>query len=80
MTELKAAMQAGYIRYSSAERIIEQVMIHDGVVVTLGHKVVIPIDNAPMAGQTITRRCTNIWVREGDMWRMFSRHCSNILE
>ena len=78
VTELKGAMRAGYIRYSAAERVIEQVMIHEGVVVTLGHEVVTPIDHAPMAGQTITRRCTNIWVPDGDTWRMFSRHCSNI--
>lgn len=78
--ETQGAMRAGYIRYSSLERIIEQVMIHTGVVVTLGHEVAIPIDNAPMAGQKITRRCTNIWVPEGNTWRMFSRHASNVTE
>lgn len=79
VAEIQGAMRAGYIRYSSLERIIEQVMIREGVVVTLGHEVMTPIDNAPMAGQQITRRCTNIWVPEGDTWRMFSRHASNIL-
>ncbi len=78
--ETQGAMRAGFIRYSFLERVIEQVMIHSGVVVTLGHEVAIPIDNAPMAGQKITRRCTNIWVSEGNTWRMFSRHASNITE
>lgn len=77
--EIQGAMRAGLIRYSFLERVIEQTMIHAGVVVTLGYEVAIPIDNSPMAGQKITRRCTNIWVPEGDMWQMFSRHASNIL-
>ena len=78
--EIQGAMRAGYIRYSFLERVIEQVMIHESVVVTLGHEIMTPIDNAPMAGQKITRRCTNIWVPEGNTWRMFSRHASNITE
>ena len=78
--DIQGAMRAGLIRYSYLERVIEQVMIHTGVVVTLGHEVAIPIDNAPMAGQKITRRCTNIWVPEDNTWRMFSRHASNITE
>ena len=78
--DIQGAMRAGLIRYSFLERVIEQVMIHTSVVVTLGHEVAIPVDNAPMADQTITRRCTNIWVPEGDTWRMFSRHASNVTE
>lgn len=71
-------MKAGLIKYSLLERNIEEIMIHDNVVITLGSEVTIPMDKAPMAGQKVTRRCTNIWVRENNEWRMFSRHASNI--
>jgi len=75
--DIQGAMKAGLIRYSLLERHIEQIMLHDHVVVTLGHELTIPIDDAPMAGKKVTRRFTNIWVKEGDRWQMLSRHASN---
>jgi hypothetical protein len=78
--DIQGAMQAGLIKYSLLERNIEEIMIHDKVVITLGNEVTIPIDNAPMAGQRVTRRFTNIWIEENSEWRMYSRHASNICE
>ena len=76
--DIQGAMKAGLIKYSLLERNIEEIMIHDNVVIILGSEVTIPIDKAPMAGQKVTRRCTNIWVKENNEWRMFLRHASNI--
>jgi hypothetical protein len=70
-------MRAGLIRYSRLERNVEELMVHEHVVVTLGHEVTMPVEGAPMAGQQVVRRFTNVWVRENDQWRMFSRHASN---
>ncbi len=78
--DIQDAMKAGLIKYSLLERNIEEIMIHDNVVITLGDEITIPIDKAPMAGQRVTRRCTNIWVKESNEWRMYSRHASNICE
>jgi Domain of unknown function (DUF4440) len=76
--EIQDAMKAGFIRYSFLERNIEEIKIHENLVITLGNEVTIPIENAPGSGQKITRRFTNIWILENEKWRMFSRHASNI--
>lgn len=76
--DIQGAMQAGLIKYALLERNIEEIMVHDQVVITLGNEVTLPIEGAPMAGQQVTRRFTNIWVKENDQWRMFSRHASNV--
>jgi len=76
--EIQGAMKAGLIKYSLLERNIEEILIHDNVVITLGNEVTVPIDNAPMAGQKTIRRYANIWVRENNEWMLFSRHASNI--
>ena len=76
--DIHGAMKAGLIKYSLLERNIEEILVHDNVVVTLGNEVTVPIDNAPMAGQKTIRRYTNIWVLENNEWRLFSRHASNI--
>ena len=76
--DIQGAMKAGLIKYSLLERNIEEILVHENVVVTLGNEVTVPIDNAPMAGQKTIRRYTNIWVRENNEWKLFSRHASNI--
>src|SRR5258707_12374294 len=68
--DIQGAMKAGLIKYSLLERNIEEILVHDNVVVTLGNEVTIPIDKAPMAGQKTTRRYTNIWVKENNEWRL----------
>ncbi|HWH63423.1 MAG TPA: nuclear transport factor 2 family protein [Ginsengibacter sp.] len=76
--DIHGAMKAGLIKYSLLERNIEEILVHDNVVVTLGNEVTVPIDQAPMAGQKTIRRYTNIWVSENNEWKLFSRHASNI--
>ncbi|MDQ4139647.1 MAG: nuclear transport factor 2 family protein [Bacteroidota bacterium] len=78
--EIQGAMRAGLIKYSLLERNIEEIMLRENVVITLGNEVTIPIENAPMAGQKVIRRFTNIWILENNEWRLFSRHASNICD
>jgi hypothetical protein len=78
--DIQGAMKAGLIRYSVLERNIEEILVHEGVVITLGNEVTLPVEGAPMAGQKVIRRFTNIWVMDNNNWRMFSRHASNICE
>jgi hypothetical protein len=54
--DIQGAMKAGLIKYSLLERNIEQIMIRDHVVITLGSEATIPMDKAPMAGQKVIRR------------------------
>jgi hypothetical protein len=80
LSDIQEAMKAGLIKYSFLERNIEEIMVHADVVISLGNEVTIPVDKAPMAGQKVTRRYTNIWVKENNEWRMLSRHASNICD
>jgi ketosteroid isomerase-like protein len=36
------------------------------------------LDNQELAGQTVHRRFTNVWKKEGDTWRLWARHANVI--
>ena len=69
---------AGIISYTSFIRTVEHVMVLKDVVITMGSETVIPSGPDPMAGQTVQRRFTNIWVKEKGNWIMVARHANNI--
>ena len=64
---------------SSYERSIEQVRVDGDIVILMGAETLTPIGKAPQAGQTVRRRFTNIWKKEGDTWRLWARHANLIL-
>ena len=69
---------AGIISYSSFTRHIEQVQVLKDVVITMGSETVVPSGLDPLAGQTIQRRYTNIWMKEKGNWILVARHANNI--
>ena len=69
---------AGIISYSSFIRTVEHVMVLKDVVITMGSETVIPSGLDPMAGQTIQRRFTNIWMKDKGNWILMARHANNI--
>jgi ketosteroid isomerase-like protein len=70
----------GMTTRSSFERSIEQVRIDGDIAVIMGSETIKPTGNAPRAGQTVQRRFTNIWKKEGDTWRLWVRHANVIAE
>lgn len=68
---------AGIISYTSFVRNIEHVKVLKDVVITMGSETVVPA-GGPMAGQTINRRYTNIWIKEKGKWILIARHANNI--
>lgn len=68
----------GLAQYSSFDRRIEEIRFHGDIAIVMGAETVEPTGQAPLAGQTVERRFTNIWKREGDTWRMVARHANNI--
>lgn len=66
----------GIAHYSSWERTIEQFRIDGDIAVVMGAETVTPIGRAPLAGQTVQRRYTNIWKREAGTWRLWARHAN----
>jgi hypothetical protein len=68
---------AGIIAYTSFVRDIEHVKVLKDVVVTMGSETVVPA-GGPMAGKTVYRRYTNIWIKEKGKWILTARHANNI--
>jgi len=75
-------VRTGIINFSSFERKIEFIRIDGDFATTMGLETVQAITDSPAnglkAGQSIQRRFTNIWKRDGDTWRLFIRHANVI--
>jgi hypothetical protein len=75
-------IQRGVLTYSKFEQTIEKVLLHDSVIIVMGHEIVVP-KTAPQGSshdtnQPIKRRFTNVWMRKDGKWLMIARHASNI--
>ena len=46
----------------------------------MGKETLVPTGSAPMAGQTVNRRYTNIWTKEKGNWILIARHANVICE
>lgn len=73
-------VKKGVIKYASFTRTIEQIMVKQGIVITMGSETAVPTGNMPNAGQTINRRYTNIWMKQNDRWEMTARHANDICQ
>ena len=71
-------VRRGLIRYSLFERRVEFVRVDGDLAFVMGAETVRPIGEAPMAGQTVQRRFTNIWRKEGGTWHLIARHANVI--
>jgi ketosteroid isomerase-like protein len=71
-------VQRGVIHYSSFERRIEFIRVDGDLGIIMGAETAEPIGDAPLAGQTVQRRFTNIWKKEAGTWRMIARHANVI--
>jgi len=69
----------GLAQYTSFERSIEHIRIDGDIAIVMGAETVQPTGNAPLAGETVHRRYTNFWKRDGDTWRLIARHANNII-
>lgn len=73
---------SGEIRNEVFERIPETVVVTGNIGVVMGHETVFPgaaSEQARMYGQrTLSRRYTNIFIREGKIWRHLARHANVI--
>lgn len=70
-------VKCGVISYSSFERQIESIRVYGDTAVVMGSETVRPVGGAA-AGQTVQRRYTNIWRKEGGTWRAIARHANVI--
>jgi ketosteroid isomerase-like protein len=76
--EVLKIFRAGIATYSSFVREIESVVFHKDTAIVMGLETVKPIGNAPLAGQTVRRRFTNIWMKKKGKWLLAARHANVI--
>ncbi|MDQ3666015.1 MAG: nuclear transport factor 2 family protein [Acidobacteriota bacterium] len=72
--------RAGMATYSSFVREIEFIKIYGDTAIVMGLETVKPIGKAPLAGQTVRRRYTNIWMKRKGRWLNTARQASVICQ
>ncbi|MBA3340707.1 MAG: nuclear transport factor 2 family protein [Gemmatimonadaceae bacterium] len=73
-----AVFRQGFAQYSAFDRKVEYVRLEGDMAIVMGGETVVPKGNAPKAGQTVARRFTHLWQREGSTWRLIARHANDI--
>jgi Domain of unknown function (DUF4440) len=63
---------------TSFAREVEQIMVRDNIVISMGNETVVPAGDLPKAGQTVKRRYTNIWMKVDECWKLVARHANEI--
>jgi ketosteroid isomerase-like protein len=71
-------IRKGQIHYSSFESEIEYVRIDGDIAIVMGRETVQPVGDAPLAGETVERRYTHVWQRQGGTWLLIARHANNV--
>lgn len=65
--------------YSKFDRNVEKVSVFsDSLVATMGNEVVIRKAPMTLAGQTLTRRFTHMWIKRTGKWQLAIRHANFI--
>jgi len=68
----------GMTTRSSYERRVEHIRVDGDIAIVMGAEMITPTGNAPLAGQTVHRRFTNIWKKESGSWHLWARHANVI--
>jgi len=61
---------------SEFTRVVEKVTFRGDFAFSMGSETLVPGANQPRAGQTVLRRYTNIWMRQGGRWKLVARHAN----
>jgi ketosteroid isomerase-like protein len=75
----KSGIRNGVIDHSLFESNLEEIMVFKDLVITMGSERIKPIGNAPMTGQTVSRRYTQVWMKRNGEWKLIARH-ANIIQ
>lgn len=69
----------GLIHYASYETTIEFLQVDGPTAVVMGAEVVRPTGKAFRAGETLQRRYTHVWRKDGGTWLLVARHANIIV-
>ena len=74
--QIISRVKTGKINYASFERSIEKITFIGNTSIVMGKEVLVPQGSSQNAGKTITRRFTNIWMKEKDAWKLVARQAT----
>lgn len=74
----KIGLRTGKLDYSSFERVIEKITCIENIAIVMGHEILKPKGLNDNVGKIVTRRFTNIWMKEKDEWRIIARQSTII--
>lgn len=74
--QIISRVKTGKINYASFERSIEKITFIGNTSIVMGKEVLVPQGSSKNAGKTITRRFTNIWMKEKDAWKLVARQAT----
>ena len=72
-------IRAGQIDYSSYEKVIENISFVKNIAIVMGKEIITPKGVTANAGKTVTRRFTDIWIKDKKSWRLTARQATIIL-
>jgi ketosteroid isomerase-like protein len=60
------------------EKVIEKITFVENIAIVMGHDIVTPQGAMDNAGKTLTRRYTDIWMKDKNSWRLSARQATII--
>jgi hypothetical protein len=73
-----ALARMGKIDASFVEKGIEKISFVENIAIVMGHDIIKPQGAMENAGKTVTRRYTDIWMKDIASWRLVARQATNI--
>ena len=77
-TQIIDRVKNGKINYASFERSIENIDIIDNLGIVMGKEIIIARGTTTNSGKTVTRRFTNIWIKNNGIWKLTVRQATII--
>ena len=54
----------------------EKITFRSDFAIAMGSETIVPGEGQPSTGQTVTRRYTNIWMKQSGGWKLVARHAN----
>jgi len=71
-------IKKGKINYTSFNRTIENIAFIKNIAIVMGSETIIPKSSSPQTDKVITRRFTNVWMKENKTWQLTARQATII--
>ena len=74
----KSLLRSGNLNYISFERNIEKIAFNDNVAIVMGGEIIKPQGLQVIAGKTVSRRFTHVWLYKNNSWSIIARQATII--